>query len=71
MDNLEAVEFKKENDENITYITATQRNHMYSHYTCATNTEDMKAVFTMVTDGLLFRNMVNLGIYWYEIKHFY
>ena len=39
------------------------RTAIYTHYTCATNTEDMKAVFRAVTDVLMLKNMVNIGMY--------
>ena len=39
------------------------RSSIYTHFTCATDTEDMKAVFRAVTDVLMLKNMVNIGMY--------
>ena len=37
--------------------------HIYSHYTCATDTQNIKYVFNIVTDIILEKNLKSRGIF--------
>jgi hypothetical protein len=57
----DACNFIQKNFEN---KNTNDRNEIYVHRTCATDTKNIDVVFNAVTDTIIAKNLMRCGLYW-------